>query len=102
MKEKKIFKDFKVVEKESSKGNKYYVLEVTAQNGKTAEMFMSESQKELYDLEGAENCSVDIVQRKSKLGNDYKCIALTIGDIDFDFFPKDRAFIVLAEKLANK
>ena len=102
MKEKKIFKDFAVVEKESSKGNKYYILQVTAQNGKTAEMFMSESQKDLYDLEGAENCSVDIAQRKSKLGNEYKCIVFTIGDLAFDFFPKDRAFIVLAEKLANK
>lgn len=99
--EKQIFKSFNVVEKESSKGNKFYMLSVTAQNDKTAEMFMSESQKELVDIVGLEGCSVDVVKRKSKAGSDYECICLHIGEDSFDFFPKDRAFIVLAKRLAK-
>lgn len=101
--EKKIFKSFEIIEKESSKsGNKYYLLSVTAQNGKSAEMFMSESQKDLYDLTPAENRSVEIAQRKSKAGNDYECICLKLGEDSFDFFPKDRAFLSLAKRLAAK
>lgn len=99
--EKQIFKSFNVVEKESSKGNKFYMLSVTAQNDKTVEMFMTESQKELYDLAGASNCHVEIARRKSKAGADYECIALHIGEDVFDFFPRDRAFIALAKRLAK-
>lgn len=101
MNKKSIFKSFEVIEKESSKGNKYYILRVIAQNDKSAEMFMTESQKDLYEIFGAENCSVDIAIRKSKLGNEYKCVAFKIGDDVFDFFPKDRAFLVLAERVAK-
>ncbi len=98
-------KSFEIVEKEKQNGTGvYYQLNVKTLKDKEAFMFLSESQKAVIDEVGIEKCRVDIEERKSgKTGNSYKVIALHIADIEtFDFFPKDRAFITLAELHARK
>lgn len=97
----KVFKEFKIVEKEGIKG-KYYMIAVENFLGKVAEMFLTECQKELIDIEGIENCSVSVVERKSKENKPYKAIALFVGGEVFDFFPRDRAFITLSEVIARR
>jgi hypothetical protein len=98
----KIFKSFKIEQKEGTKGL-YYKLSVENLKGITTEMFMSESQKQLVELIGKENCSVGISTRTSKDNKmTYKVITLMAGEDSFDFFPKDRGFIPLSIALAKK
>lgn len=98
----KVFKSFKIEQKEGLKGV-YYKLSVENLKGITTEMFMTESQKQLIELIGKENCSVGIATRISKDNKTtYKVITLTAGEDSFDFFPKDRGFIPLSLALANK
>lgn len=99
MEEKRVLKSFEVIEKESSIGSVYYALSVKTFMGKEAVLFLSESQKELIDLVGIDNCFVDIETRVSKDNKKpYQVVALHISDEEiYDFFPRDRAFCKLAE-----
>lgn len=97
--EKKILKGFEIIEGESQRtGRTFYKLAVKTQKDKVAEMFLSETQKEVVDLVGEANCWVDVETRTSAQNKGYNVIALHVGDEEvFDFFVKDRAFITLAK-----
>ena len=101
---KKVIKSFEVITKKSEKtGNEYYLLEVTTHKGNKSQIFLSESQKAIIDEVGITNCSVNIETRHSDAKKkDYDVIAFHVADeLVFDFFPKDRAFIVLAKLQAK-
>lgn len=102
---KSIIDHFEIVTRKSTKtGNDYFVLVVYTCKGKSADLFLSESQKALVDEVGLANVNVDVEARHSDAKKkDYDVIALHVGDEEtFDFFPSDRAFISLAKLQAKK
>lgn len=98
----KVFKGFKILEKEKKDGGKWYQLSIENLNGKTAEVYLTDNQKDLIDLIGFDNCFLFISERKSKDNRPYKTITLKVGEDEFDFFPRDRAFISLSLAIAKK
>lgn len=95
-KKESVIKGFQIIEKNGQRGV-YYQLEVETYLGRKVTMFLSETQKEVIDIVGLDNCHCDIALRTSKENRKYGVIALAVGDDTFDFFPKDRAFITLAK-----
>ena len=94
----RLLKSFKIEVAQTEAGKKLIKLFVTSLLDKEASMYLSETQLEVVNLAGLDNCYVDIEKRYSqKAKKSYYVIALHCGDEVFDLFVKDRAFVTLAK-----
>lgn len=97
----KAIKEMKVVNKKSSKGTEYSVIEVELSNGKQFNVFLDQPTKDLIDCVGTENVVLNYVQNVSKDDKQYNAIELTLkGDDSFKkLYFIDKAYELIIKKL---
>lgn len=99
----RLLKGFRVEETTTQAGKKYSKLFITTLQDKETSLFLSDSQIEIINLVGQDNCFVDIEKRYSdKVKKSYYVVALHCDDVVLEFFVKDRAFVTLALLQAKK
>ena len=94
---------FKIESTVTQTGKTFSKLIITTLMGKETSIFLSDTQLDIINLVGQDNCYVDIESRySSEKRKNYNVIVLHCADEILEFFVKDRAFITLALLHAKK
>lgn len=96
-------KKISVVNKTSSKGKEYSVIEVVMSNDKSFDIFLDSTTKDLIEFVGAENVFLNYVERVSKEDKIYNAIELTLKGEDYTkLFFIDKAYELIIKKLSEQ
>ncbi len=97
-------KKIELVDKKSSKGKEYSVIEVTMSNDKSFDLFLDSATKDLIDVVGKEDVNLNYVEKESKEGKKFNAIELKLNSDDnyTKLYFIDKAYELIIKKLSEK